>query len=334
MLMKIMQKFRIYCAYVLFLLAGLLIGYGVPFIQSKLVVRTDSLEKRLKGVKFTSPLLECEPNSSSSLARILTIKKAVQQIVDEQQQKSKIQRVGIYFRDMNYGPRFGIHEDMRFAPASMLKVPILMYYLKAAETDTLILKKTYTADVFNEGMSPNFVPSRSVRENKIYTVEELLNYMIRYSDNNAKNTLYENIDYNKYTTMFKDIGIDKLSDTEEVNFMSVEEYASFYRILYNASYLNKYSSEKALSILSKTNFTSGIVAPIPKSVSVAHKFGERKYTDLYGNVITQLHDCGIVYYPNRPYLVCVMTQGTHFPSLEKTIQKISAAIYEGMSEFN
>ncbi len=42
-------------------------------------------------------------------------------------------------------------------------------------------------------------------------------------------------------------------DTEE-NYLSVKEVATFFRILYNSSYLNRDSSEYALGLLSKVTF--------------------------------------------------------------------------------
>jgi hypothetical protein len=44
--------------------------------------------------------------------------------------------------------------------------------------------------------------------------------------------------------------------------------------------------------------------------------------------LNQLHDCGIIYYPGNPYLLCVMTRGTDWSALEKTIQTISAMTYK------
>ena len=84
-------------------------------------------------------------------------------------------------------------------------------------------------------------------------------------------------------------------------------------------------SEKLLSILSKTEYKGGLVAGVPDNIIVSHKFGERVIGDVY-----QLHDCGIVYYPNNPYLLCVMTKGTEFTKLEKVIQDISGMVYQDM----
>ncbi|MDO8560151.1 MAG: serine hydrolase [bacterium] len=57
--------------------------------------------------------------------------------------------------------------------------------------------------------------------------------------------------------------------------MSVKDYASFFRILYNASYLNREQSERALGLMTKTRFRDGIIAGVPAGRPVAHKFGER-----------------------------------------------------------
>ncbi|MCR4329630.1 MAG: class A beta-lactamase-related serine hydrolase [Candidatus Roizmanbacteria bacterium] len=329
--MHVTKDYRTYGIYFVFLLVGFLIGLGISY--QKKIPTINLSETRLKGRAFTSPLLECEPENASSLLSVLSVKNNVQKVIDKQIKTSGVIRVGVYFRDMNNGPWFGINKDVDFAPASMLKVPILMYYLKKAETNPSILNTVYAVKVADEGVSPNFKPTFAVKNNEVLTVKQLLDYMILYSDNNAKNTLLEHLDDVKYTNMLKEIGVEIASNPDGTNFMTVQEYASFFRVLYNASYIDKDSSEKALTLLSKTDFKSGLVAGIPKSVPIAHKFGERRYTDMYGNVVTQLHDCGIVYYPNKPYLICIMTQGSDFPSLKKTIQEVSTAVYKSIKEF-
>jgi hypothetical protein len=60
---------------------------------------------------------------------------------------------------------------------------------------------------------------------------------------------------------------------------------------------------------------------------VAHKFGERIMGDSF-----QLHDCGIVYYPDNPYLLCVMTKGHDFYKQQTAIQIISKFIYNKISQ--
>jgi hypothetical protein len=65
---------------------------------------------------------------------------------------------------------------------------------------------------------------------------------------------------------------------------------------------------------------------LPKSLAVAHKFGERELP----NGIKQLHDCGIVYLPKHPYLLCIMTRGTDYDRLSTVISTISKKIYEDL----
>ena len=91
-------------------------------------------------------------------------------------------------------------------------------------------------------------------------------------------------------------------------------------------------SEKALEFLSQTEFKKGIVGNIPSDVKVAHKFGERTYLSSTGTLVyKELHDCGIVYASNNPYVLCVMTRGNDFEKLEDLIQSISQTAYETLS---
>ena len=112
--------------------------------------------------------------------------------------------------------------------------------------------------------------------------------------------------------------------------MTVKTYASFFRILYNGTYLTQRDSEHLLSLLSQSSFTQGLIAGLPTDMVVAHKFGEASLPD----GTHQLHDCGIVYKPNQPYLICVMTKGTNFNTLAGVISHISKTVYKTIQSQN
>ncbi len=85
------------------------------------------------------------------------------------------------------------------------------------------------------------------------------------------------------------------------------------------------NSEKALGLLSSAKFEEGLSAGVPSEVKVAHKFGEREESET--NEI-QFHDCGIIYFPNNPYLLCIMTKGNNLTNLETVLSTISKMVYE------
>ena len=211
---------------------------------------------------------------------------------------------------------------------------MIAYYKKAEDDPTILDKKiTYdqsTLDTFGDTNSGEYFPPKvRIELNKSYTVEDLIEKMIIYSDNNAKNLLLLNLGSDdEYYKVYTDLGFatpPELSGGGDV--LSVHEYASFYRVLYNASYLNQRYSEKALELLSKTDFTQGLTLPIPNNITVSHKFGEYTNGD-----IRQLHDCGIIYYPQNPYILCILTRGTDFKNLEDVINTISKEVYNNVNK--
>ncbi len=83
-------------------------------------------------------------------------------------------------------------------------------------------------------------------------------------------------------------------------------------------------SAKALTYLVNSEFKEGIAGGVPSEIKVAHKFGERTLSaDL-----KHLHDCGIVYYPDNPYILCVMTRGNNYQELSNIIKTISKMTYD------
>ena len=62
-------------------------------------------------------------------------------------------------------------------------------------------------------------------------------------------------------------------EKEGAEYFTAKNYSKVFFALLNATYLNKENSEKALELLSNTDFTQGIVAGVPNNIKVAHKFG-------------------------------------------------------------
>ncbi len=283
-------------------------------------------EIRLGGYEFINPLLECEPARDPIGKELAPFQYKVQELIDDVKKRDWATHVSVYFREMNNGLAFSIEGQEKFTPASLLKVPLLIAYLKGSESNPSLLKATVKFDGLPDmNAAQTIKPALPMERGKAYSVEDLLFRAIAYSDNNAYFLLYANMNSTILHRVYSDLGLEVPKVRNREDYMSVVEYASFFRMLYNASYLNKETSEKALAILSEVDFKQGLVAGVAPGTVVAHKFGEKMYGP--SGEVKQMHDCGIVYYPRHPYLLCVMSRGRSFEYLDDTIREISSLVY-------
>ncbi len=285
-------------------------------------VRTNDRENR-----FTNPLLECDAGESLTQS-LKPFKKNIEATIDRLKKEKKITFAGYYFRDLNNGPWFGINFTEGFIPASLMKLPILIGFYKESEKDPSILKKKLTIKQHSEYIG-YFKNKDILKVGQEYTVEQLLDHMIRYSDNDAATVLMENGGEKFFNKTLDELGLNS-TEVESFGKISVRSYSSFFRVLFNASYLSANDSEKVMSILNQTEFRGGLVAGLPHDVQIAHKFGERWPSD-GTNEEKQLHDCGIIYYSNHPYLLCIMTRGDEFGNIAHGIAELSAETYKQVS---
>lgn len=306
------------------LAGGVVVGRQYQLSQSYPLSGSDTHQIRQGGYSLINPLLECEIGNERLTKKLTSFKYKIEQVVDRLQQSGSVSEMSVYFRDLNNGLWFGIDESANFTPASLLKLPIMLAYYKYAEKDPKILGQKITlTDTEDRNIMETVRPRIAMKFGEAYTVEDLLFRMIVYSDNNAMALLVGHIPIEIQDEVFTDLGITIPGIKGSEDYMSVAEYASFFRILYNASYLTKQYSQKALSLLSKVDFDNGIRSGVPDKIVVANKFGERVFGEKQ-----QVHDCGIVYYERRPYLLCVMSRGTSFNALTRSIEEVSKAVYQ------
>ncbi|MEK7100775.1 MAG: serine hydrolase [Patescibacteria group bacterium] len=320
---------------VVLVLVAFLLGSATAIAIDRVVAHKDtpiaaSRQIREGGGVYTNPLLECDVAQGAIDAPKARFERDLESKVEDMLARPSITEVAVYYRDLNNGPSFGINQDKEFFPASLLKTPLMMAFLKHAETRPgfLTQRVTYQRSEAPESAHQTIRPDVALVSGEEYTVEQLLEHLIKYSDNDALTALYPLLPEKEYVSLFDRLGVKGVNLSDAQTTLTVVEYSTFFRVLYNASFLSQEMSEKALELLVGATYDGGLSGGVPRSVPVAHKFGER---DL-GDGFYQLHDCGIVYEPQKQYLLCVMTRGKNQNELSSVIKEISKYTYEQVSK--
>lgn len=253
--------------------------------------------------------------------------------VRELELREDIDHVAVFTRDLTSRRFAAVNDDRVFILASLLKVPILISYYKFAEVEPAILTDviTYSGTPNSYDIQSEIPPAQQLIPGERYTVNELLSQMIVYSDNTASDILLARMTDSFMTNTLSSLGIQvEKTPGEKEALVTARTYANVFRGLYNASFLSREYSEKALTLLTQTAFDRGTRGALPNEVEVAEKFGERTNVNADGNVLSrQLHDCGIVYANDAetPYTFCIMTEGAEFAALEEAVQELAKEIY-------
>lgn len=285
------------------LLTGVFVGTRIPI----------SLEN-CGGLILLNPILSCAKAKSMAIES-----RAIESEIAGLKLSGGVDSMSVYFEDLDNRSAFSINAEQQYSPASLAKILTLIWYYGQSEVDPTLLEQSmqYTGGAlpYEEQFSVGGItPGHS------YTVSELLDSSIMNSDNNAYFFLNSHMGEERVAKTYTDFNF---SGSLLAPRTTVRSYAVLFRMLYDSSYLRPRYSEKALDLLSKTTFTKGLRAGVPESIRVAHKYGESGSTQK-----KELHDCGIVYVPHKPYILCIMTSGQDWNALASSIADISGLVYQ------
>ncbi len=278
---------------------------------------------RMSGYKYVKPLMFVDGDCQSS--ELQGIKNEIAKIIEDYKLYKGVSNASVYIRDYSRTIWTAVNEFEKYEPGSLFKVPILITFLKMNEEEPGYLNKKIafrTPFITNKSVA---FKSKSIQLGKEYSVRELLEYMILYSDNNATALLNQNINQRSLTRLFTDLGLEVPNVKSSKYFFDVKQYSLFMRALYNASYLTIEDSEYAAELLSNADFKQGIRSSIPKNIKMAHKFGESGTDEQ-----KQLHESAIVYLGENPFLLTIMTRGKDNKTLVNLIHEITASVYKKM----
>jgi beta-lactamase class A len=284
--------------------AGFAVGQSDIFERETVAM---PLRAGKSSYQYINPLLLCLGDENHTFSEFRPLKNAIEKVTTVAKDSGSIISASVYFRDLSTGQWTGLDENDLYTPASLLKVPLYIAYLKRAESDPLVLKQKFFYEQ-EPGQAPPLVSAPLLTSGRSYTVEELLKGMIIDSDNTAKNMLESRMDKGFLNEVYSELGIASPYASSQPYSISTRTYALFFRVLYNATFLNHDMSERALALMSEVRFDKGIRAGTPKEVAVSDKYGFAILKRDEPRII-ELSDCGIVHEPTRPYLLCVMARG-------------------------
>jgi beta-lactamase class A len=231
----------------------------------------------------------------------------------------------IYFEYLFTGSsiRVDSSDDDGIVAASLVKLPIVMNLYRAVELGRLDLNQV--VEIKAEWLDDGFGDLWKRGAGAKLTLGEAAKIALEQSDNTAVRVIQENVipvlHDGEYALQVLDVE-HKISEDLRTK-IRAKDYASILKCLYLACFVNEDHSQQILKDLTQTPFSDRLAAGVPDSVRVAHKIG------VYGDQADS--DCGIIYVPDRHYLLCVM-MGLPPSQANKHIATISKMAYDFVSD--
>jgi beta-lactamase class A len=210
----------------------------------------------------------------------------------------------LYIRDILNNVDYSYNSDKQYYAASLYKLPIAVSILKKVETGGIELEDIipYKHEDYSDGSG--VISTYEIGTE--LTVDMLLKYLMRQSDNIAQNMLTREIDRQLMASSFSPVFSAEMPGTlYNENTSSAENYAKYLEALFTGNYLSPSSLSYLKDIMSSTSFDDRISKHLSSDLKFAHKIGNWGYTGSW-------HDCGIVYGPEVYMAVCLMSENTDF----------------------
>lgn len=230
--------------------------------------------------------------------------------------------MSFYYKDLVSGYSIEYRADEIYQTASVIKAPYVKYLL----TSGVDLTKTLTMTNKQGG-------SLHIDEQPLgtkFTVKELMEYAIRYSDNTAYYMLNEEFGFEGFNDYAKSLGIASnaannltlMFPKPRFGYLSARDAGLYFEDI--ARYIEQ-GSENAKMLkgwLTSTTVEGMLADALGKTYDVAHKYGLQDLGNAYSRAY---HDAAIVYAP-QPYVLTILTTMEAGDAADKAFSNVAALI--------
>jgi beta-lactamase class A len=239
--------------------------------------------------------------------------------------------LGVAILDLSSGHKYLLNGDEALPQASTIKIPLLLELYRQGQDNSQGLAKL--TDLYTVRES-DLVPDSDIFLGLTPGVTRLTNrdlatMVMAVSDNSATNVLIDRVGMDNVNKLMDRLGLKqtrlrrKMMDLKAAqegreNVSTPREMMLLLEAIYHGKVLNKTSTEDFLKVLS-THKDSALLRGLPEGIRAANKPGALEGVR---------NDSGIIFAPNRPFILCVMmTYLRNERAGEKAISEIAAAAY-------
>ncbi|MFV0413965.1 MAG: serine hydrolase, partial [Oscillospiraceae bacterium] len=228
--------------------------------------------------------------------------------------------VAVYFKDLDSGVEYIYNGEREFFIASLNKAPYAMYLYHLVETGKTSLADTYY--VSKEALASSAENSGKIKDDpdlpRNFTLEELIFYLLRYSDTGALRILLKHFPADGYLEYSKTFGMhhpDEIGNLINGRICALDAgiyLKNMFQYLENGVYGEEFKEH-----LLNTRYPM-----IRSEYEVVRKYGWDK---------NAYHDMAIVYAPH-PYLLAILTDKSAGTAAELSMFSTIAKTLETMME--
>ena len=214
------------------------------------------------------------------------------------------------------GYNFQYNPEVVVYGASLYKIPIAITVLNKVQNSALTLDTEIVLDIYDISDGSGTIKSYQVGTK--FTIEQLLNYLLKQSDNTAQNMLLKVVSYNDINALFKnDLEVQQILANGNTK---ASDYVILLENLINGKYINMAYTKYLVELMSQTSFDNRISTGVnatnslsnvstsedtQKKLKFSHKIGNWPATSTW-------HDCGILYEDinnlSESTIVCLVSQ--------------------------
>ena len=201
--------------------------------------------------------------------------------------------ISIYYEDIATGNSFSYDGARTYKAGGVTMAPYVKYLTANGEN----AEETLTLKAYQKQKGSGILKNAAAGTE--YTVAQLIDYVLRYSDNTAYKMLYDRFGFDGFNGYCEKLGVSlRMSAADVWGDLCADDAGKLIRDIYDFS-----SQNNSAAILTDAMVNTSYTYLIPSGIggiASAHKSG------YMSGRYKALHDAGIVY-AKKPYIVIVMT---------------------------
>jgi beta-lactamase class A len=226
-------------------------------------------------------------------------------------------RFGIVIKNLADGRGVALVPDRVFYAASLFKTWVMLEAFHQREAGVLGFDERYTV---TDHYAQYGLTRGQLQACQDASVREMLQSMMRISDNVAANMLLDRVNAENVRRALRGMGLQVSTFAGGGSLpVNANDMALLLEAIARRQALSQAASDEMLALLSSETYNDRLPALLPSGTQVAHKTG---------NWESATHDAGIVFSPRATYVIVVLSDFGFGDDGAGPIARLSRAVYD------